>query len=177
MTQPPSSQPDKNDHTPPINPEIQSEAIQLLTSFKTLQLATLNPEGYPEASYTPFIKDEGTFYIFISELASHTRNLHYHPHTSIFFIQDERDSKNLFARIRLSISANCEFISNNDEHWAVIMEKFKLIHGPTIEVLMGLPDFNLVALTPTKATFVKGFGKAFRLNPQDLTPIEIITGK
>ena len=45
-------------------------------SVKTLQLATLTAEGKSNASYSPFVVDkQGNFYIFVSQLASHTQDL------------------------------------------------------------------------------------------------------
>ncbi len=62
-------------------------------SVKTLQLSTLTTEGKPNASYSPFVTDEqGNFYIFISQLASHTQDLLANLQASILLIQDEAES-------------------------------------------------------------------------------------
>jgi len=160
-----------------MNENIQTEALSLIETFMTLQLGTVTPDGHPEVSYSPYIRIDGEFYIFISELASHTKNLKSTPRASLFFIEDEGNSKNLFARKRINIAAISTFIDRSNEQWKEIMTAFTDKHGPTMQVLMGLPDFHLVALEPQQATYVKGFGQAFRLQGKQLDLIEQINGK
>ena len=43
--------------------------------FQTLQLATVSADGLPEASYAPFVADQGRYWVYLSDLARHTANL------------------------------------------------------------------------------------------------------
>lgn len=138
---------------------------KLVNSHKTLTLSTLSPEGRPEISYTPYFRGEdGTFYIFISELAHHTLNLQTNPVCSIFFAAPESETKNLFARERVFFHCQAEELARGTEscdHWLdLIQEKF----GNTVEVLRNLPDFHLFALKPQNGQYTVGFGKAFKIN-------------
>src|SRR5690606_41663460 len=44
-------------------------STSLRDSFQTLLMATVNWDGEPEASYTPYLFAEGRFYIFVSGLS------------------------------------------------------------------------------------------------------------
>ncbi len=156
---------------------ILEEAENLVTQFKTVQLATLNREGNPEASYSPYIRRSGHYYIFISALASHTENILQHPTLSLFFVQNEDDAKNMFARKRLSIECFAKPLAREDEQWDGIIDALFDAHGPTVNVLRSLADFQLFELTPLSANYIKGFGQAFKLEGEKLNKVRQITGK
>ena len=126
------------------------EAESLINQFKTVQLATINSQGNPEASYTPYIRKTGCYYIFISGLASHTNNILAHPILSLFFIQSEDEARNLFARRRLTLECAATPIQRDIKEWSILLDKFREEHGPTVDVLRSLSDFQLFELKPTK---------------------------
>ena len=140
---------------------------QLIAAQQTVLLATASTQGVPLNSYAPFVRDDkGVFYVFLSELAEHTRNLMDNPQASLFFIRPESESKNLFARERVSFACHAQRIGRDsprfDERMAVMTERF----GDTIQLLQSLADFHLFALTPNRGTYVVGFGQAFLIDPQ-----------
>lgn len=147
----------------------------LIASRKSLLLATLNPKHQPEISSTPFLKDTNNFYIFISELASHTQNLKRHPSLSIMLIEDEKDTKNAFARRRLSYECQAKIIERNENQWAEILAKFEVRLGKTVSMLKSLPDFHLFQLEPISGNYIEGFGKAFKLSGEYLDKLELQT--
>ena len=157
--------------------EILEEAERLITQFKTVQMATLNPLGNPEASYTPYIRYAENYYIFVSGLASHTNNICQHPTLSLFFVQNEDEAKNLFARKRMTIECTGLLIERDDERWCEILDQFQSEHGATVELLRTLPDFTLFELSPNSATFIKGFGQAFKLEGEGFKNVTQVTGK
>lgn len=157
--------------------DINQEINKLLQTLQSVQLATLNSQQQPEISYTPFIKLQKHYYIFISDLATHTQNLRDHPLVSIMFIEDEARCKNVFARKRLILECQSIQLDRNDQSWKIIMQEFERSRGNTINVLKSLPDFYLFQLDPQKGSFVKGFGNAYALSGVDLSDIKQITGK
>lgn len=53
---------------------------ELMASQQTLLLSTASANGVPDISYAPFVRDDaGNFYIYVSEMASHTANLQTNP--------------------------------------------------------------------------------------------------
>ncbi len=151
--------------------EVQHEIDALISSLKSVQLATLNAEHQANISYAPYLKRGEAFYIFISELASHTQNLKLNPKLSLMFIEDEVKSKTVFARQRLILECNSHVITKDEKQWEVILAELENAQGPTIKLLKSLPDFCLFQLTPEKGSFVKGFGQAFKLSGEQLTNI------
>ena len=144
-------------------------------SVKTLQLSTLTKEGKPNASYSPFIVDkQGNFYIFVSQLASHTQDLLSNPHASILLIQDEAKTRQIFARRRISYQCNAEIVREDSSDYLPMLNALEERFGNVVELLRTLPDFILFRLTPHQGQYVKGFGKAYKLVGDGLLELEHI---
>ncbi len=139
---------------------------------KTLQLATLDSEHVPNASYAPFALADDGFYILVSELARHGVNLKAMPLVSAMMLEDEAKAKSIFARRRLTFDTQVELIERDTAGFhkgiAALSERF----GEMIDGLAGLKDFNLFKLTPNKGLYVKGFGQAFNLTGDELLTLE-----
>ena len=143
----------------------QQAVERLQQQFQTLLLST-EYQGRPELSYAPFSRDDqGRFYILISELAEHCRNLLHNPNCSVLFIADERDSRNLFARERLSFYCQAEQVERDSQEYGQQLQQLEQKFGSVIGVLRGLADFHLLRLTPFRGRYVVGFGKAFDIDP------------
>ncbi|WP_428034071.1 HugZ family protein [Amphritea sp.] len=144
----------------------------LLQSSKTVQLATQGDIG-PEASYSPFVFSRGSLYIFVSQLASHTLNLMRSPVAGVMLIEDEANSRNLFARNRITLQCHVCEILPDDSGYEPIMVLYRERHGPTVDLLRTLPDFRLFRLIPQQGRLVMGFGRAFIIEMPDfrLQPI------
>ncbi|WP_207062830.1 HugZ family protein [Motiliproteus sp. SC1-56] len=154
---------------PPREEEIavQEKACRaLVSSFDTLLLSTLDQEGAPELSYAPFVEGaDGVFWIYISALAAHTRNLRKDARCAVLFIRDERQSRNLFARERLSLQCRAEIEDVKGAAGAAMVKALEARHGETVSLLRSLPDFQLFRLTPKQGRYVVGFGRAFEWQP------------
>ncbi len=140
----------------------------LIQQQKTLLISSVSAAVEPECSYAPYVRDcEGVFYIFVSELAVHTKNMLQNRKASVLFIQAESDTENLFARERVVINCVVSEIQKDgtcfDEQIQFLKQKF----GETVSLLSSLPDFHLLALTPVEGKYIAGFGQAFKINLQD----------
>lgn len=147
---------------------ILEETESLIRQFRSVQLATLNAQGNPEASYAPYIRRSGCYYIFISGLASHTANILQHPALSLFFIQNEAEAKNVFSRQRLTLECVANVVSMESDQRNKILDAFSEVHGATVDLLRSLPDFQLFELTVKRGNYVKGFGQAFTMEGEGL---------
>ncbi|MGF1844269.1 heme utilization protein HutZ [Vibrio clamense] len=147
-----------------LEPEIQ----EFRDSRKTLQLATVDCENKPNVSYAPFVLLDDGYYILISEVARHARNLQQNPDVSLMIIEDEESSKQLFARKRLTFDATAILISRDEEKWQEAVIKMKAHFGDIIDGLSSLEDFKMFRLKPIQGLFVKGFGQAFQVSGDDL---------
>ena len=143
---------------------LQATCDQLIKNQKTLLLATLSHQGNADISYAPYVREESTFYIFVSELAKHTKNLLAYPQASILFIQAEAEAGNLFARQRLTLDCQVREIHDTDPLYAKQLQTMSETFGEIVNVLRSLPDFHLLALIPSHGQFVAGFGKTFAVD-------------
>lgn len=136
-------------------------AIDFIAGFSTATIATVSPEGEPLASYAPFIFSENKFYIFVSQLAAHTRNLTHSRLCHFMLIAEEANTNNLFARKRLSFYCDAAAIDRDSPDFPRQIELFRNRFGPVVSMLESLPDFIMIELTPRgTGNFVEGFGKA-----------------
>ncbi|MEE9338751.1 MAG: pyridoxamine 5'-phosphate oxidase family protein [Methylococcaceae bacterium] len=141
---------------------------QLIKSQQTLLLATVSAHAEPECSYAPFVTDKHkVFYIFVSELATHTKNMMDTQKASILFIKPEQETKNFFVRERVIFDCIISEIQQDDELFNRQLSRMNDQFGETVELLRSLPDFHLLALTPVKGRYIAGFGKAFMIDMTD----------
>ena len=158
--------------------------LKFKASVKTLSLSTLTEAGRPNISYAPFIEDEnGCFYLFLSQLASHTQDLLNQainlpdnlPGASILLMEDEQDSRQLFARQRITYHCDISIIQADDSTYPDTLDSFENLFGSIIPLLRNLPDFILFKLTPTEGRYIQGFGKAYQLTGENLSELEHIS--
>ena len=141
----------------PLTPKVK----ELIEITKSVILATVDAEGTPNSSYAPFVQVENTFYILVSFMAKHTKNLAEGRKTSVMFIEDESATKQIYARERLTIEASASQVERNSETWNAVASQLKETHGKVVEVISEMKDFILIGLHPAKGSYVNGFGSAY----------------
>lgn len=135
---------------------------------RTLQLATVDEEGRPNVSYAPFVQNQEGYFVLISDIARHARNLKANPNVSLMMIEDEESSKQLYARKRLTFDATASVVERESELWAQVIAQMKDRFGEIIDGLSQLQDFSLFNLKAENGLFVKGFGQAYQVSGDDL---------
>lgn len=147
--------------------QLQQEITGFCSSFKSVILSTSKSET-SNASYAPYAQDkDGNYYIFVSSMAKHAHNLAHNKNVSLFFIEDERDASNIFARKRVTIEAEASFLNRDskerEEAVGLMRERF----GEFFDAISSMPDFGCFRLTPKSGRYVKGFGKAYNFTMPD----------
>ncbi|MCS0395512.1 heme utilization protein HutZ [Vibrio diabolicus] len=135
---------------------------------RTLQLATVDAEGRPNVSYAPYVQNQEGYFVLISKIARHARNLLENPNVSLMMVEDEESSKQLFARKRLTFDAVANVVERDTEMWHQVVGQMKERFGEIIDGLSQLEDFVLFNLKPESGLFVKGFGQAYQVSGDDL---------
>ncbi len=154
---------------------VQNEIQQLLSSQRSLHLATVNTQGMPLSSYAPYYRHEtGDFYILVSTLTEHTSNLE-SGDASILIIEDEQAGSQVYARVRLQFQCSSREIPRETDEFQRSANGLRRRHGGIIDTLLGLRDFKMFRLIPHRGRFIKGFGQAYRVN-RLLTEIQPDTG-
>lgn len=149
--------------------KVTAEYHKFTQEFQSIIISTVNEEGMPNGSYTPFIIDESkNIYIYVSGLSTHTQNLNVNPRASVLLIEDEAQTPQIFARRRLNYDCTATLIERETDEWKNIVDKFQVRFGEIIEMLRGLADFRIFKLTPHSGRFVIGFGQAYHISGDNL---------
>ncbi|MDN3616492.1 heme utilization protein HutZ [Vibrio gallaecicus] len=135
---------------------------------RTIQLATVDEEGRPNVSYAPFVQNQEGYFVLISKIARHARNLEANPQVSLMMIEDEENAKQLFARKRLTFDAVANVVERDSELWSQVVAQLGERFGEIIDGLSQLEDFVLFNLKAENGLFVKGFGQAYQVSGDDL---------
>lgn len=140
----------------PVAPKVK----ELVAASQSIILSTTNDQGVPTASYAPFVQHGDSFYILVSFMAKHTKNL-LNGFASAMFIEDESATKQVYARERLTLETNTSEIKREDELWNTVVAMLKERHGKVVDIIAEMKDFILIELAPTKGSYVNGFGSAY----------------
>ncbi len=147
---------------------LEPEIREFRQERRTLQLATVDENGRPNVSYAPYVQNQDGYFVLISEIARHARNLQVNPSVSIMMIEDEGSSKQLFARKRLTFDAIESVVQRDSEQWNLVIAQMQERFGEIIDGLSQLQDFVLFNLKAEQGLFVKGFGQAYQVSGDDL---------
>lgn len=149
---------------------------ELVESTKSLILATVDAEGNPVSSYAPFVLIDGSFYIYVSYMAKHTKNLQDRKKASLLFIEDESAGKQIYARTRLTMNSEANLVEKENPIFAKAIDLLKERHGKVVDILAEMTDFVLFELKPQRGAYVNGFGSAYFVD-SNLQVIEQNTGE
>ena len=138
-------------------------------------LARLIREGEPNLAMVAvaFEGDFSAFYIHVSKLGKHTRDMEKHSHVSLLLTgtDDQRADPQTLARV--SLQGLAEILPKTDPGYGRV-KKIYLERFPEAEQLFSLGDFNIWRIRPTGGRFVAGFGKAFNLVPEALNKVSAL---
>jgi len=145
---------------------------ELLSDYQSVVLGTQGSNGYPFSSYAPFYYDGEQIYIFISDIATHAKNIQATQKASALFIEDENKSENIFARKRISLQCDVTTISRDEVQFKSVMQHFQnKFNTSLVTMLMGMKDFNLYVLTPIYGEATFGFGEAYNIGGQKMNQL------
>lgn len=141
------------------------EVETFLETFQTLVMASITSDRSPHASTAPYVRVENDFYILISTVAQHGRNLLSNPNVSLLFVEDESQCVQPFARKRVTIEAAASELSRDNDTYSIVIERFKAhFDAELVTSLTQMGDFHLFKLSPKSGSVVMGFGRAYRLD-------------
>lgn len=151
--------------------------LEFIKDFHSTVLGTLDEKGLPFGSYAPFVHYEHKFYIFISNVAKHAKNLQTTPKASLLFIEDESKTEQIFARKRISLQCSSVMIGRDDAKFNEVMEIFKSkFSEDMVGMLMGMADFNLYELSTDYGEATFGFGEAYNIGGEYMEDLVARTG-
>ena len=151
--------------------------LTLRAQSSSALLATKAPDGAPHASYAPLLWRDDCCYLFLSQLASHTRNLDADPSISLMLLQPEQEAANAFARQRITLRGRADVIPRDAKRFSLVLSDFHRLFGGVMSIIEPLPDFKLFGVRLESGQFVRGFGQAFELSGAGLDQLNHIVPK
>ncbi|MDD2384055.1 MAG: pyridoxamine 5'-phosphate oxidase family protein [Sulfurospirillaceae bacterium] len=146
-------------------------------NIQTVVLGTLDAQGNPFSSYAPYIYDNNRFYVYISDIATHTKNIQRTPKASLFFVEDESKTENLFARKRISLQCDSTKIVRWTERFETVLDLFaKKFDAKMVATLQKMTDFNLYEFKVNYGEATFGFGKAYFIGGENMDELVERTG-
>ena len=151
--------------------------LNFIKEFHSTVIGTVDEEGLAFSSYAPFVYTNHRFYIFISDVAKHAQNLKRTEKASLFFIEDESKSEQIFARKRISLQTSSTLISRESNEFEAVMGLFKeKFSEGMMNMLLGMSDFNLYALKTDRGEATFGFGEAYAIGGENMEALVARSG-
>ena len=142
---------------------------EFIATIQTAIIGTLESKGHPFSSYAPYMYDQNRFYVYISDIATHAKNLQRNPKASLFFIEDESKTENLFARKRVSLQCDSVKIARGSERFEEVLSLFaEKFDAKMVATLKKMTDFNLYEFKVTYGEATFGFGKAYFIGGENM---------
>ena len=151
-----------------MDSQSQEKLQQLIRKQQIASLGTLG-EGQPMVSMVLYgaATDFSRYYIHISQLASHTRNIMAHAQVSLMICETTRTNVNPQTLARLSVMGKASLLSPMSTEYEMAKELY-LEKYPFAKMNFQLGDFSLYGIGLENARYVAGFGKAFSLDAEDM---------
>jgi heme iron utilization protein len=155
-----------------MNYDQKSLLLSLMKSSKTASLGTCK-ENQPYVSLTPYSCKENftEFYIHISKLAVHTKNITDNSKVSLMISQSEDTNTNPLSLARVTLTGNALEVGRADINYNSIKENY-LKKYPTAEMLFNLDDFHIYKIEIEQGRYVAGFANTYNLTKQSLESLE-----
>ena len=152
----------------------QNRLESFIATRQSLVLATHDVQGECEVGVAPFVPVGGAFAVLLSGLAPHTRHLEREPRAQMMLLEDEAETRQPYARLRMTVSCDATRLSREDARSDAIFALMQARFGSIVPLLRGLNDFHVFILAPRHGRFIAGFGKAYRL--EQLHVVEHLRG-
>lgn len=165
---PPQATPSTN----PIRPtddEARALAQSLMSQARFAALATLDSSSSPLVTRVAFgLCAAGQPISLMSSLAQHSQNLAANPACSLL-VGEPGPKGDPLTHPRLSLVGTAQFVSNQSPEHQEMATHYLRSH-PKSKLYIGFTDFSFVRFSVRLGNLNGGFGKAFTLKPDDLSP-------
>lgn len=147
---------------------------RLIRSTRIAALGTLH-EGEPNLAMVAYVVagDFSAFYIHVSRLGKHTRDMEADPRVSLLITEADDGRLDPQTLARVSIRGLAEILPRSDSSYLQVKDIY-LTRFPDAEQLFSLGDFNVWRITPKAGRYVAGFARAFNLVPEALRKVSAL---
>ena len=157
-----------------MDTQSQQTLANLIRNTRIAALGTLH-DGEPNLAMVAFVTDDdfSAFYIHVSALGRHTRDMRADPRVSLLIAQTDDGRPDPQTLARLSLSGTAGVLPRTDPHYARAKHNYQA-HFPEAEQLFSLGDFDLWRISPKSGRFVAGFAQAFNILPEVLIKVSAL---
>jgi len=151
---------------------LDQELLSILQSQRMAALGTLQPDGTPYVSLTPYAIDASTGRVVlqVGALAPHAQHMRDDPRVSLLLISAEVTDLPSSSLPRLTLEGHAEFLREGSTEWhasrAAFVERF-----PNSGPINALLDFEFVALSLKAARQTSGFGASREVTGESIGPL------
>ena len=149
-----------------MNADQASALRDLVRDQEIAALGTLHG-GEPYVSMVPYAlsADGAGFFIHVSRLASHTKDMLASTRVSLLIVARDADSAQSQARI--TIQGDARQLANDSAEYAAAKACY-LARFPNTAHIFELADFSMFAIRPASARVIGGFAQAFSVGTESL---------
>jgi heme oxygenase (biliverdin-IX-beta and delta-forming) len=141
-----------------------ARALILAESFGVLSTISLELDGFPFGSVTPYCVDRmGRPIIYISPIAQHTKNIVADSRVSLT-VAEKGNSDDVQSRGRVTLVANASHLEDDRDAG----ERY-FRHFPSARQYDRTHAFEFFCLEPVRIRFIGGFGQIYWLGPREFT--------
>ena len=146
-----------------INPEIEKKIQNILEGdYEISVLGTNGKDNFPFLSKIIPMYKNNKLYLLISDLSEHTQNIVLNHNVSIYFsLKELNKTKSNNPRLTINGILEKHDLNKNDIIFLDLLESYQKIENGS--KMWGMfTDFNFYSLTPKRALYIEGFGKAYQ---------------
>ena len=122
----------------------------------------------PYTAMASYAWHQGGVLIHLSNLSAHKRMLLANPQCSVLIAELDDGRAEVMSLARLTLNGNATKLDKADQAYAEAQTLPTSPNCPAVEIMFGLPDFDLFHIVPTNARYIGGFGRIYNLSPDDL---------
>ncbi len=157
----------KPDLLQPADDEVRALSRGLIDEANFAALGVIDPltQGPFVTRIGVGVAPDGTPIALISELAAHTGMLRERPDCSLL-LGEPGDKGNPLTYPRLTLSCKANFVAQDSDDYTELRTAY-LARQPKAKLYVDFADFHFVRFGIREGFLNGGFGKAFRLTPDD----------
>ena len=146
----------------------QAQALRNLLREQTIaSLGTLH-EGDPFVSMVPYAQHAGgaDFFIHVSRLATHTKDMLARPRVSLLIIAPDGDSPQ--SRARITVQGDAHPLNSESAEYEAAKSTY-IARFPQSADIFEFADFSIFRIVPVTVRVVGGFAQAFSLGAESFS--------
>ena len=145
--------------------------VRLIRKTRWAAMATVD-ETEPYVSWVAYVADENFsgFYLHLSKLAKHTRNLLENGKISVSITEPDSGEGDPQLLARLILQGRVELLERESEAYATNKARY-IDRYPDSAMLFDFADFSLFRFVPELGRYVEGFASSHRITPERLKSV------